>query len=201
LDGATVIVRNQATGAEARTSTARNGTYKFVGLDAGEYTLEADSEQLGQGSLEGILVTAGHESRLQTAMRLEFPPPKPIQLVFHDIPQVAQLVSAALPAEPLQTLSLSGQSLPLREMPVAAPVLTAMLAVDPLRALPLAGRPWPATAQHAVEFAQPQHSPIHAGAAGERAALAGFCARYAHGRGCIGWHIAVLAARRGAGAR
>jgi hypothetical protein len=164
LDGATVIVRNQATGAEARTSTARNGTYKFVGLDAGEYTLEADSEQLGQGSLEGILVTAGHESRLQTAMRLEFPPPKPIQLVFHDIPQVAQLVSAALPAEPLQTLSLSGQSLPLREMPVAAPVLTAMLAVDPLRALPLAGRPWPATAQHAVEFAQPQHSPIQAAA-------------------------------------
>jgi Carboxypeptidase regulatory-like domain len=46
LAGATVVVRNESTGAETRTTTARNGSYRFTGLDPGEYTLEAESEQL-----------------------------------------------------------------------------------------------------------------------------------------------------------
>jgi hypothetical protein len=50
-----VVVRNEATGAEARATTARNGTYRFTGLSSGEYTLEAESPQLGHGSVEGIL--------------------------------------------------------------------------------------------------------------------------------------------------
>src|ERR1035441_1772576 len=32
LDGVTVVVRNEATGGEARTTTARNGSYRFAGL-------------------------------------------------------------------------------------------------------------------------------------------------------------------------
>jgi hypothetical protein len=35
---------------------------------AGEYTLEAESGPLGHGRIEGIVVLAGHEARLQTAM-------------------------------------------------------------------------------------------------------------------------------------
>jgi len=77
LDGATVVVRNEATGAEARTTTARNGSYRFTGLDAGEYSLEAESGQLGRGRLEGIFVAAGHEARVQTAMQFEAPSAKP----------------------------------------------------------------------------------------------------------------------------
>ena len=45
-------VRNQATGVEMRAATtAKNGSYRFSGLDAGEYTLEAVSPELGQGRL------------------------------------------------------------------------------------------------------------------------------------------------------
>jgi len=35
LDGATVVVRNQATGAEVRGTTRRNGSFRFSGLEPG----------------------------------------------------------------------------------------------------------------------------------------------------------------------
>jgi hypothetical protein len=47
LDGATVILRNANNGTEARTTTARNGAYRFSGLPAGEYTLEAGATRQG----------------------------------------------------------------------------------------------------------------------------------------------------------
>src|ERR1019366_4903291 len=59
LDGATVILRNANNGTEARTTTARNGAYRFSGLPAGEYTLEAGTPQLGRGTVAGIIVAAG----------------------------------------------------------------------------------------------------------------------------------------------
>jgi hypothetical protein len=68
LSGAKLVLRCEATGAEQRTTTGRNGSYQFVGVAAGEYTLEAESEALGHGRLDGIVVTGGHEARLQTAM-------------------------------------------------------------------------------------------------------------------------------------
>jgi hypothetical protein len=68
LNGATVVLRNAATGAEARAVTQKNGSYRFTGIPAGEYTLAAESSRLGQGSLEGILVSAGTEARVQAAM-------------------------------------------------------------------------------------------------------------------------------------
>ncbi len=73
LDGATVVVRNHVTGAEARTTTQKNGGYRFSGLEPGEYTLVAETPRLGRGEVEGIVVDAGHEARIQTA--LEFAPP------------------------------------------------------------------------------------------------------------------------------
>ncbi len=62
LEGAAVVLRNTGTGAEVTTVTQKNGTYRFTGLAAGEYTLIADSKLRGQGSLEGILVSAGNRS-------------------------------------------------------------------------------------------------------------------------------------------
>ena len=49
LEGATVTVRNLATGRQARAVVGKNGVYKFTGLEPGSYTLEADSPQLGRG--------------------------------------------------------------------------------------------------------------------------------------------------------
>jgi hypothetical protein len=79
LDGATVVLRNKATGAEARTITLKNGSYRFTGLPAGEYTLEAESKRLGQGSLEGIFVSPGAEARVQAAMEFAIIPARPAE--------------------------------------------------------------------------------------------------------------------------
>ncbi|MGB6692024.1 MAG: carboxypeptidase-like regulatory domain-containing protein, partial [Terracidiphilus sp.] len=109
LDGTTVTARNTTTGAEARTVTGKSGTYKFSGLAAGEYTLLADSPQLGRGQVEGIIVSAGHEARVQAAIQLELPRRAPIQAAFHEIDPAAQVVSTTLPAEQLQQLPLTGR--------------------------------------------------------------------------------------------
>ena len=71
LEGVTVVLRNQATGAEARTTTAKNGAYRFSGLEPGEYTLKAESPELGRGQVEEIEVDAGREARVRTAMEFE----------------------------------------------------------------------------------------------------------------------------------
>ncbi len=71
VEGATLVLRNAATGEEARGSTTRNGAYHFGGLRAGEYILLASSPNLGNGHIAGIYVTAGHESRVQAAVALE----------------------------------------------------------------------------------------------------------------------------------
>jgi hypothetical protein len=76
LAGVSVILRNQATGAEVRVVTGKNGGFRLARLEAGEYTLEADEPQLGHGRLEGILVTGGMEARVQAALQFEPPAPE-----------------------------------------------------------------------------------------------------------------------------
>jgi hypothetical protein len=66
-----IVLRNQATGAEVRTTTAKNGVFRFASLDAGEYALDADSGPLGHGRIEGILVTGGSQSHVQAAIQFE----------------------------------------------------------------------------------------------------------------------------------
>ena len=73
LEGISVVVRNQATGAEARTITTKNGVYRFTGLAPGEYSVTAESPQLGRGQLQDIVVDGGHEARVQAAMQLAHP--------------------------------------------------------------------------------------------------------------------------------
>ncbi len=140
LAGVTVIVRNQATGAEARASTAKNGAYRFNGLSAGEYTLRAESPLLGQGQVEDIQVDAGQEARVQAAVDLRISAPEPVQAVNHSIQQVAPVrvvpvLVAKLPSELSRPLVLTGRSLqlPARTIPsVVATQLTVVLPSEPL---------------------------------------------------------------------
>jgi hypothetical protein len=71
LAGVAIVLRNGQTGTEMRTVTARNGSYSFAALDAGEYTLAAESARLGSGQLEGVTISAGHEAQVQAAIDLE----------------------------------------------------------------------------------------------------------------------------------
>jgi Carboxypeptidase regulatory-like domain len=108
LSGVEVVVRNEATGAEMRTMTARNGGYRFTGLAAGIYTLTAESGQLGRGEVGGIEIDAGQEARVQAAMEFEPLPPQPVQMASRPM-EKATPVSARLAAEPEQALPLRGQ--------------------------------------------------------------------------------------------
>ena len=71
LAGVAIVLRNVVTGAETHTTTTRNGSYCFPSLPAGEYTLAAESVQRGRGQLQGVVVSAGHEARVQAAIQLE----------------------------------------------------------------------------------------------------------------------------------
>jgi hypothetical protein len=162
MDSATVVMRNQATGAETRTITAKNGTYRFSALEPGEYTLEAESPQLGRGQVEDIVVDAGHEARVQAA--LEFKPLTPsanlaalvetklLDAKRADLARV-EIVPVSIPAnsvdwafEAPQTLPMAGRRLVdvLGGLPaVAAPVVRVTLPAQPLRMLALAGQKLP----------------------------------------------------------
>ncbi len=139
LDGATVVVRNEATGAELRTTTGRNGSYRFAGLEAGEYTLGAESERLGTGRLEGIEVAAGHEARLQTAMQFEPAAPKTIsiQSAMHVI-DAARLGSHLADAELSARNSVSHSAD--ANLSPGIPENTAVMAGEPPVELALAGK-------------------------------------------------------------
>jgi hypothetical protein len=124
VDGAVVVLRNETTGAEMRSTSQKNGIYSFTGLDSSTYTVEAESEQLGRGRLEHIFVSAGHETRVQTAMEFEPSPQEPVQAV---IP---------LPSQPLQKPAVSARSLPDRVQPT--PVATAVATAGTVQNVPSA---------------------------------------------------------------
>jgi hypothetical protein len=110
LAGATVILCNQATGTETSTTTARDGAYRFTALESGEYSIEADSSQLGHGRLNGILVSAGHESRVQVAMQFDVAQPSPVHSVFLENPTLHPPPAPA--PSPALTLELACHSRP-----------------------------------------------------------------------------------------
>jgi hypothetical protein len=120
LEGVALVAHNQTTGAEAHTITTKNGAYRFSGLEPGEYTLKAESPHLGRGQVEGIVVDADHEARVQMAMKFEPLPPEPVLAAAHRV---------TLPA--LKTLDLE---------PTITPVSDVALATEPLRMLLLSGR-------------------------------------------------------------
>jgi hypothetical protein len=109
LAGAAVVVHNVATGVEVRTTTSKNGGYRLPGLDAGEYTLEADSALLGRGRVDGIVISPGHEARVQAAIVLELPQRPQIEAALGDADPAALAAGTTLEGEQLQQLPLTGR--------------------------------------------------------------------------------------------
>ena len=138
VDGATLVLRNEATRAEARTTTARDGSYHFSGLAPGEYTLQAGSPRLGQGRLAGIFIAPGHESRVQAALALDRQPAEPLALPS----QVRSFADPAPPAVNTSSATAARATLPpspTEKPPVLTSQLQAQLSVEAIEGLPLAG--------------------------------------------------------------
>ena len=119
LAEAVVVIRNLTTGATVSGVTARNGGYRFSNLGPGEYRLEADVPQLGKGAVEGILVSAGHATRVQAALLMELPPAPP-----EPEPQ----------PEPAEA----------RELDPVSPAVTTTVSSEELQSVPVASRDWQA---------------------------------------------------------
>jgi hypothetical protein len=102
ISNATVLVRNQATGVEERTKTEENGAFHFADLSPGEYALEASSPRVGRGSIETILIDAGHDSRVQAAIEFSFPPVRPLRVIFRALETesvaLAAMIEPGVPA-------------------------------------------------------------------------------------------------------
>jgi hypothetical protein len=142
LEGVTVFLRSQATGAEAaRTVTAKNGAYSFSSLKPGEYTLEAESAKLGRGLLENIVISAGHEARVQAAMRFEPMASAPLLAAAKadEGPRLKALLKINHPYIELQSTPLSRIELP----------------TEPLLTLPLIARATQIPAPAVQPFAKP----------------------------------------------
>jgi hypothetical protein len=149
LEGATLVLRNAATGAEARTTTTRNGAYHFNNLAPGEYILVADGTISGERRISGIYVAAGHESRVQAAVPVDrngtagsvspviearkFAPRPPGEMP--DV--ITPALDAALSPEPLQRLPLPSASPP----PLKATGMPNLAAVKPIPRDPVPEKP------------------------------------------------------------
>jgi hypothetical protein len=147
LNGVTIVLRNQSTGAEARTNTTKNGAYRFSNLEPGEYTLEAESPQLGRGHVDEIQVDAGHEARVQVALEFESLPLSPVLTATHseERPKVAELPKPAQPKPEQHRVS------PPDLQPVTPPLDAVTVAANPMPRLEPAGR----SVQQAVTLPAP----------------------------------------------
>ncbi len=160
LAGITVVVRNEATGVATSTTTARNGSYRFAGLDPGEYTLEAESEQLGRGRLEGIFVAAGREARVQAAMEFEPAAPSSVQTASTPLIQASSnsaIRTASTPATHTASNSTSRATFtPPIQIPSRPIIQTAYNPVIETISLP------PIQAENLALVGTPAHLPVRA---------------------------------------
>jgi len=152
-----IVARNETTGAETRTTTSRNGSYRLTGLDAGQYTLEALSPALGRGRLEGIYVAGGgYEAHVQAAMAFEPVPAETLAASASDVPAdtsphgkaleeaagISPAVNIPEKAAALPNLTIEGRDARAREeLPVSGIELRGELAQVPLRGLEIRGLP------------------------------------------------------------
>jgi hypothetical protein len=170
VGGATLLLRNQATGGEARTTTLKNGAFRFAALEPGEYTLEAESPQLGHGRVESIVVDAGHEARMQTAMEFAPTPPRPFEVVFRKLEPEPPTGPALLTADALASLLLDPRPVryPARAMVSTEPLLlAATVDSEPMETLDLGSRSLPAIAPRPAILAPAEEvAAIHAEATG-----------------------------------
>jgi len=143
LSGVTVVLRNEATGAEASTTTENNGAYRFSGLEPGEYSLEAMSLQLGHGRLDEIVVSGGHEARVQTAMAFEQIPASPVLAAEHrEEPAKAEAqLKTRTPAPDPAAMAARIAALTARGISTGpTPTLDTPLAAEPLKTFDLSAR-------------------------------------------------------------
>lgn len=137
VEGASVTLRNRTTGTVAHSIVVKGGVYRFDGLEPGEYTLDALSPRLGQGSLDGIEVTAWHEARVQAAVA--FTPVNP-----SGGPTVARLAVPAVATEASLTKPLKSFGLgefaalvsPQIRPEASAPVADVTFQTAPMKTLP-----------------------------------------------------------------
>ena len=141
LPGATVVVRNQATGVEARGMTQKNGSFRFSGLQPGEYTVEASSDRLGRGRLEGVTVSAGREARVQASMafesfgqRTEAETRSPATVAALETNSPVAEFATALPLATL-AFELKTRAIPATE----EPAVNSIVENEPLELLPVSG--------------------------------------------------------------
>ena len=138
MEGTTLVLRNAATGAEARTTTSKNGSYRFSGLAAGEYTLEAGNPELGRGQVQGIFVSAGHEARVQAALELDHETPEPLVPAsrvrsFTNPGPLAADVSLRVAAASVPALPKTWVDMPSND----SSTFEARLSLEPIETLPL----------------------------------------------------------------
>jgi Carboxypeptidase regulatory-like domain len=133
VDGAILVLRNAATGAVAQTTTAKNGTYRFMGLAPGEYTLVT-----GSGHLDGIFISAGHEARMQAA----FDPDRREPALPGEVHQASVRSEPTLSpkrAEPSTAAPIAYLSKPPAEQPSTVPTIRgAILGLEPIESVSLA---------------------------------------------------------------
>ncbi len=157
LGGVTVVLRNTLTGTESRTTTAKNGAYRLAGLTPGEYTLEADSPQLGQGRVEGIAISSGFEAHVLAAVELE-PAAAPVMAsASHvanapNVPTEAAAARTAPTTAALNPVTLAAtHSEPRTTLQTTSPSVESALAPQPMHTLELAASTiTPATPKPAV---------------------------------------------------
>ena len=185
LDGATLVLRNISTGAEARAVTQKNGSYRFTGIPAGEYTLVAESNRLGQGSLEGIVVSPGTEARVQAAMDFVEAAPQPAEAAGSfagvagrrpGVPPAldSAFVEASFHAEPLGGLTLSPRQFAGSDQvtpPLESPVVLSVLSTEGPLPFPLTSR-LAANPNHAMVAAAVMPAPERLPAPALRASVA-----------------------------
>ena len=165
VGGAAILLRNQATGEESRATTQKNGAFRFAVLQPGDYTLEAESPQLGRGRVESIEVDAGSEARVQSAIDFQLPPPQPSQLVFHRIDAEPPVLTASLTSSPLLAPTLPSR--PIRQtvrvlIPTTPLQLTSTVPPETIQSLPIPARsPRPAEPQPASPTPAPQLAAVH----------------------------------------
>lgn len=152
--GVNLIARNEATGAEARTTTGKNGSYRLTGLAPGVYTLEAESPSLGRGRLQGIYVAGGgYEAHVQAAMAFQPKFQAELRLGF-------QSGSAAIPATVEAVLRSKAQASPshgtLNPERDTATEGAGALPAEALRGMALAGGPLNARTPVGMALAPPE---------------------------------------------
>lgn len=115
-----VVIRNLATGLEARTTTDKRGRYHFAHLEAGAYSMDAESPQGGHGHVDGIQVDASHAAQVQVAISLV--PPEPAQKVeAGDGVAKLPMHPSVSPASTHEGMTEASRGIQLRKLPAHLP--------------------------------------------------------------------------------